>query len=113
MRYKKNDQYLKIVEWSEEDGCYVGTAPGLILGGVHGKNETQVFKELCQVVREAITLLKKEGKPLPKPTADRKYSGKILLRISPNLHRSIAVKALKERESVNKIIQHQLEALHV
>ena len=43
MRHKKNDRYLKVVEWSEEDGCYVGTAPGLILGGVHGKDEVKVF----------------------------------------------------------------------
>lgn len=25
---KKSDRYLKIVEWSEEDQCYVGTCPG-------------------------------------------------------------------------------------
>ncbi len=24
---KVSDQYLKIVEWSEEDQCYVGTCP--------------------------------------------------------------------------------------
>ena len=29
---KKSDRYLKIVEWSEEDQCYVGTCPGLMLG---------------------------------------------------------------------------------
>ena len=33
---KLSDRYLKIVEWSEEDGCYVGRCPGLMLGGVHG-----------------------------------------------------------------------------
>ena len=33
---KASDRYLKIVEWSDEDGCYVGTCPGLMLGGVHG-----------------------------------------------------------------------------
>ena len=33
---KKRDRYLKMVEWSEEDRCYVGTCPGLMLGGVHG-----------------------------------------------------------------------------
>ncbi|HBF12314.1 MAG TPA: hypothetical protein DDW49_02830 [Deltaproteobacteria bacterium] len=35
---KKNNQYLKIVEWSDEDGCYVGRAPGLILGGIQTPN---------------------------------------------------------------------------
>ncbi len=111
MRRKKRDKYLKIVEWSQKDGCYVGTAPGLIMGGVHGKDELKVFKELCQVVDEAIDLLEKEGRALPTPTANKKYSGKILLRIPPDLHKELAIKALKEGESVNKIIQSQL-AVH-
>ena len=30
---KASARYAKIVEWSAEDNCYVGSAPGLILGG--------------------------------------------------------------------------------
>ena len=41
---KTSDHYLKIVEWSEEDQCYVGSCPGLMLGGVHGDNEANVYK---------------------------------------------------------------------
>ncbi len=26
---RPSDRYLKIVEWSDEDQCYVGTCPGL------------------------------------------------------------------------------------
>lgn len=44
---KPSAQYAKIVEWSEEDQCYVGSAPGLILGGCHGDDERAVFDELC------------------------------------------------------------------
>jgi predicted HicB family RNase H-like nuclease len=108
MKRKKSDQYLKIVEWSKKDGCYVGTAPGLILGGVHGKDEEKVFKQLCQACEEAIKLLEKEGRPLPEPTTNKKYSGKVLLRISPDLHKALVMKALKEGESVNKVISRQL-----
>ncbi|MCP4352707.1 MAG: hypothetical protein GY795_45205 [Desulfobacterales bacterium] len=52
---------MKIVEWSEEDGCYVGTAPGLIYGGVHGDNEVEVYRELVEAVEEAIELYRQEG----------------------------------------------------
>lgn len=47
---KPSDRYMKIVECSDEDGCYVGTCPGLMLGGVHGDDETAVYRELCQAV---------------------------------------------------------------
>lgn len=62
---KDSARYAKIVEWSEEDQCYVGSAPGLIYGGCHGPDEQAVFAELCRVVEEAISLYKRDNKPLP------------------------------------------------
>ncbi len=65
---KESARYVKIVEWSEEDHCFVGSAPGLIFGGCHGDDEREVFDELCRVVDEAIELYKREGRPLPPPS---------------------------------------------
>lgn len=64
-------RYVKIVEWSEEDQCYVGSCPGLFYGGCHGDDELQVFAALCQLVEETIALYKDDGKPLPQPTSGR------------------------------------------
>lgn len=64
-------RYIKIVEWSEEDQCYVGSSPGLCHGGCHGDDEKIVFDELCRIVEEAIDLYRKDGKPLPPPTSGR------------------------------------------
>ena len=66
---KDSARYVKIVEWSDEDQCYVGSAPGLIYGGCHGGDEKLVFAELCDVVDEAIALYKQDGKDLPPATA--------------------------------------------
>ena len=66
---KDSARYAKIVEWSDEDQCYVGTSPGLVLGGVHGQDERAVFDELCRVVEEAVALYRSDGKPLPPTTA--------------------------------------------
>ena len=74
---KDSARYAKVVEWSEEDQCYVGTSPGLILGGVHGPDERAVFDELCRVVEEAIALYREDGKPLPPPTAGRDLVNRI------------------------------------
>lgn len=74
---KESAKYVKIVEWSEEDQCYVGSAPGLIFGGCHGENEKEVFDQLCQIVEEAIELYQKEGRPLPPPTSGRDYANKL------------------------------------
>jgi len=70
-------RYVKIVEWSEEDGCYVGSSPGLFLGGCHGDNEQEVFEELCQIVDETIDIYEKDGRSLPPPTSGRDLANKL------------------------------------
>jgi predicted RNase H-like HicB family nuclease len=75
---KESAKYVKIVEWSEEDQCYIGSAPGLIYGGCHGDDEREVFAELCQIVEEVIQTYKVDGKPLPPPTAGHDYANKLL-----------------------------------
>ena len=75
---KGSARYAKIVEWSEEDGCYVGSAPGLILGGCHGDDEKMVFDQLCQIVDEAIELYQQDGKSLPPATSGKDYANRML-----------------------------------
>ena len=74
---KGSARYVKIVEWPEEDQCYVGSTPGLIYGGCHGLDEKAVFAELCQIVEEAVELYRADGKPLPPPTSGRDYANKL------------------------------------
>jgi predicted RNase H-like HicB family nuclease len=75
---KDSARYIKIVEWSEEDQCFVGSCPGLLYGGCHGDDELAVFAELCTAVDEAIDLYKQDGKPLPAPTSGRDYASNML-----------------------------------
>lgn len=74
---KDSARYVKLVEWSDEDQCYVGSAPGLVYGGCHGDDELAVFEQLSQIVEEMIDLYAKEGRPLPPPTSGRDYANKL------------------------------------
>jgi len=58
---KESARYAKIVEWSDEDQCYIGSSPGLFYGGCHGDDGQQVFAELCQIVEETIDLYRQDG----------------------------------------------------
>jgi len=75
---RKSARYVKIVEWSAGDQCYVGSCPGLFYGGCHGKDEREVFAQLCEIVEETIELYRQEGKQLPPPTSGRDYANKML-----------------------------------
>lgn len=74
---KDSAKYAKIVEWSDKDQCYVGSAPGLILGGCHGDDEKQVFDELYRIVDQAIELYRKDRKPLPSVTSGRDFANRM------------------------------------
>ena len=106
---KNSDRYLKIVEWSEEDQCYVGTCPGLSYGGCHGDNEADVYRELCEIVDENIALYQENGKSLPPETAGKEYSGKFLLRPGKELHKTLAIRALQADESLNNFCLNSLK----
>lgn len=70
---KPSARYVKIVEWSDEDQCFIGSCPDLFYGGCHGDDEKQVFAELCDIVEETIELYQQDGKPLPAPTTSKDY----------------------------------------
>lgn len=74
---KESARYVKIVERSNEDGCFIGSAPGLIYGGCHGDDEKAVFEHLCEIVEEAIALCQEEGKQLPPPTSGRDFANRM------------------------------------
>lgn len=108
-----SDRYLKIVEWSEADQCYIGRCPGLMLGGVHGTDEIQVYRDLCEVVEEWIQLHQSDGTPLPPFTAPKDYSGKFMLRIPPELHERLTIRALLEGDSLNNYCKKVLESANL
>jgi predicted RNase H-like HicB family nuclease len=63
MNMKQTARYAKIVEWSDEDQCFIGSCPGLFYGGCHGDDQQSVFAELCQLVEETVELYQREGRP--------------------------------------------------
>ncbi|MFC1695175.1 type II toxin-antitoxin system HicB family antitoxin [Pseudomonadota bacterium] len=99
---KRSNQYIKIVEWSEEDQCYIGRLPGVTFGGVHGDDEVAVYREICEVLDEILDMYEKDGEPPPPPTAGKHYSGKFNLRVGKDLHERLAIESMKIGESLNQ-----------
>jgi predicted RNase H-like HicB family nuclease len=101
--------YTKLVEWSNEDGCFVGSAPPIIGPCCHGDDEAKVYAELCRIVAEWIELLQNEGSSLPESLGKvSDFSGKFVLRLEPALHRRLAAKALASGESLNNFCVEKL-----
>jgi predicted HicB family RNase H-like nuclease len=100
---------VKIVEWSPEDSCYVGSAPPLVGRCCHGDDEADVFRQLCAIVEDWLELHRREGWPLPKSLVGRRFSGKFQLRLGPDLHRLLALRAASADRSINDLAVEAIE----
>lgn len=78
---KDSARYVKLIEWSDEDGCFVGQCPGVIGPCCHGDREDAVYSELCRIVDDWIEVMKSRGEPLPPPTAGRNLAVRILTEV--------------------------------
>ena len=101
--------YLKVIEWSNEDKCFIGSAPPLIGPCCHGKTEEEVLLQLNTIVAEWIDIYNEDGRTLPSSSTGE-YSGKFLLRTGKELHRFLAIRALQSGDSLNNFIVKQLRA---
>ena len=48
------------------------------------------------------------GETPPEPMADRAYSGRFVVRVPPETHRALAMKAAEEGVSLNRLISARL-----
>lgn len=76
--FRLSAHYLKIVEWSEADHCFIGQCPGIIGPCCHGDDEVAVYRELCDIVEEWLHLMQQDGKTPPPPTAGQHLASKLL-----------------------------------
>jgi predicted RNase H-like HicB family nuclease len=60
-----SERYIKIVEWSDTDGAFVGYCPGVIGRCCHGLDEVEVYRQVCEIVEEWIVIAHQDGIPLP------------------------------------------------
>lgn len=94
MHYKG---YAARIEYSEEDDCLVGHIAGINdIVGFHAKSVRELHSAFEEAVDDYLTACKKVGKPAQKP-----YSGKIMLRVPPEVHARAAMIAEAQGKSLN------------
>jgi predicted HicB family RNase H-like nuclease len=104
----KNDHYTYRVTWSEEDKEYVGLCaefPGL---SWLTKTHEAALKGIRSLVGEVIEDLRKNKEAIPEPLANRQYSGKFVVRVTPETHRELAICSAEAGVSLNRLVADKL-----
>ncbi|WP_422137239.1 type II toxin-antitoxin system HicB family antitoxin [Endozoicomonas sp. ALC020] len=105
---RKIDRYTYRVTWSEEDQEYVGLCAEF--PGLSWLEETQVgaLSGIQNLVLETVDEMKNANEEIPQPFSTRDYSGKVLLRITPETHRLLVIQAAESGVSLNRYIASRL-----
>ncbi len=99
----KNDHYTYRITWSAEDNEYVGLCAEFPSLSWLAKEPEAALKGTRKLVAEVTEDMKKNGKKIPEPLANRRYSGKFMLRVLPEVHKGLAIKAAEEGVSLNRL----------
>ena len=72
------------------------------------ETEEEALKEVKPAEELWFKTAKKEGRTIPQPVAEKKYSGKLSLRVQQELSKRLVVEAKEEKVSINQFIVYKL-----
>lgn len=107
----KNDRYTYRVTWSEEDAEHVGLCAEFPSLSWLAATPEAALRGIRKVVEKAVADLEEERETVPKPLAERQYSGRFMVRVPPILHRRLAVEAAEAGVSLNRLASAKLSSV--
>ncbi|HCS38064.1 MAG TPA: toxin-antitoxin system HicB family antitoxin [Anaerolineaceae bacterium] len=108
----KNDYYTYRVTWSVEDNEYVGLCSEFPSLSWLASNQDAALTGIRQVVSEVVEDMLTNGEEIPEPLATKKYSGRFMVRIPPELHKELALEAHEAGISLNRLASDKLGRIH-
>ena len=105
MNTMKHKGYAARIEYSEEDGCFIGHIAGIRdIVGFHGESVNELRSAFKEAVDDYLETCEKLGRE-PQKT----YSGKLMLRIPPEIHAAVAIAAETSGKSINQLVAEILD----
>jgi predicted HicB family RNase H-like nuclease len=104
----KDDRYTYRVTWSEDDKEYVGLCAEFPSLSWLGRTPEAALRGIRKVVAEVVKDMRETGEAVPKPIASRRYSGKFMVRVPPEVHRNLAIRAAEAGVSLNRLASSKL-----
>jgi len=105
---KKVDRYTYRVTWSEEDHEYVGLCVEFPSMSWLDKSQEKALLGVRKLVTDTVADLKRGKEPVPEPISTRPYSGKFMVRVPPEVHRMLALRAAEAGVSLNRLVSSKL-----
>ncbi len=103
-----NDRYTYRITWSKDDREYVGLCAEFPSLSWLAESPEAALQGIRRVVARAVRDMKNNGEIPPTPVSNKLFSGKFVVRIPPEVHRALAIKAAEEGISLNRLVSAKL-----
>ncbi|WP_084125778.1 type II toxin-antitoxin system HicB family antitoxin [Demequina sp. NBRC 110054] len=102
------DHYTYRVSFSPEDHEHVATVAELPSLSWLAGSPQDALSGLTALVHEVVADMEQSGESVPEPLADREYSGRFQVRVLPELHRALVIRAHEQNVSLNRLVSDRL-----
>ena len=109
-RLAEIDHYTYRVIWSDEDEQYVGLCAEFPSLSWLASSPEEALQGILKVADKVVKDMKANGEHVPEPICSRRYSGKLMVRIPPEIHRRLALEAAEEDISLNRLVSTKLSS---
>ena len=103
-----NGHYTYRITWSTEDNEHVGLCVEFPSLSWLAPTPAKALAGIQRLVHDCLEDMRETGETLPVPMADRVYSGKFMVRVPPEIHRDLALRAAEEGVSLNRLVSARL-----
>jgi predicted HicB family RNase H-like nuclease len=101
-------QYAYRVIWSEDDNEFVGLCAEFPSLSWMDKEQAAALSGIVNLVGDVVADMESTGEKIPQPLSLQKYSGKFMIRTTPELHRRLATLAMESGVSLNRLVNSKL-----
>lgn len=103
------DQYTYRVSWSEKDQAHIGLCSEFPSLSWLAKTPEEALSGIRKLVKGCVTDMKQNDEEIPEPFSIKSFSGKFVVRVSPETHRTLVMKAAEAGISLNRFVSSRLE----
>lgn len=102
------EHYTYRVRWSAEDAAYIGTVAEMPSLSWAADSQIDAFTGIRALVSDILDDMQTSGETPPQAIADRSFSGKFMVRVTPETHRRLAIDAAEQHVSLNRLAASRL-----
>lgn len=104
------NHYTYRVTWSQEDNEHVGLCAEFPSLSWLAPTPEKALAGIRRVVDEVVLDIQAAGEPIPEALAEKKYSGRFIVRVPSIVHRALATEAAEQGVSINRLASAKLAA---